>query len=332
MPIIQSELKLYKSATVSDSATNGGRMSANEITSGAAKNVFPVVGEAERTAGSLKYRKVYPKVTDSGDIELAAPKVYLDQYTAGDDIVMFFVGTQTDIQDDITGSEKQYGAGKLDANASATDTEIDVLVEDGGDHPFEDGDLIRITDKTDIDDVGGAEEYITIVGTPSVLGDVVTITFTPALANAYSASAARVMNVYEPASDVVATADGLTVTSAAGTFEAANLLAHNIGSVEQDWIATFASATTFGIVGDTLGSVGSGSIGAGAAPNNPDFGAPYFTLQAAGFGGTFLAGDTIEFSTHPAAVPVWMKRLVPAGAAALTVNNAVLVLDGETSG
>jgi hypothetical protein len=54
-------------------------------------------------------------------------------------------------------------------------------------------------------------------------------------------------------------------------------------------------------------------------------------MQSAGFGGTFLAGDLITFTTHPAAVPIWLRRDVPAGAANLTTNEAVIVLDGETS-
>lgn len=334
MPIAAANLKFYRSANVSDADANGGRMSASEIVSGAAKNVFPAVGESERTAGSLKYRKVFCKNANADGLTLQDGKVYLDQYTLGDDIVTFFAASQVDTQDDITGSEKQYGCGKLDANVSAAATVVTVLVEDGAAQPFEDGDEIRITNKANVE-AAGQEEIVTIVGAPVVAGDVVTITFTPALANGYSASASRVMNVYRPTpADVVARASDqseMMVTSAAGTFDADNLLADNIGSVQQDWTLTFTSGTTFNAVGDALGAQGSGSIGAGAAPDNADFGEPYFTMQAAGFGGTWLAGDTIEFTTYPSAVPVWMRREVPAGSAASTTNKCVIVLDGETS-
>src|SRR6185295_8581191 len=109
MPIEPEDIQYYRSATVSNEDTNGGRMPASEILSGAAKNVFPAIGESERTAGSLKYRKVFCKNANADDLTLQVSKVYLDQYTLGDDIVTFFQASQTDIQDDITGSEKQYG-------------------------------------------------------------------------------------------------------------------------------------------------------------------------------------------------------------------------------
>jgi len=329
MPIAPEDIKYYRSATVSDTSSNGGRMSASEIISGAAKNVFPAIGESERTAGSLKYRKVFCKNANADGLTLQESKVYLDQYTLGDDIVTFFAASQIDTQADITGTEKKYGCGKLDANASASDTVIDVLVEDGASNPFEDGDEFRITNMANVE-AAGQEEICTIVGAPVVVGDVVTITFTPALVNSYSASASRVMMIFRPTpADTVAIAGDLVVTSAAGTFDADNLLADNEGTIEQDWTLTFTSGTTFNIVGDTVGAQGSGSIGAGAAPDNG--GAPYFTLQAAGFGGTYLAGDTIEFTTHPSAVPVWIRREVPPAAAASSTNKFVIVLDGETS-
>jgi hypothetical protein len=334
MTILSAELKFYKSATVSDTGSNGGRMSANAIASGAVANVFQAVGESERTAGSTKHRKIFCKNENTDGDALQFPKIYLDIFTPGDDRITFFAPAsngQTSTQASIVGSEKKYGCGKLDQNVIATATSLAVEVEDGATHTFAEGDKIRITDKADIDDLSGNEEYVTIDSAPSVLGDVVSFDITPALANGYSASDSRVMNVYEPADDVVATVEDLAVHSTGGTFNPANLLPNNKGGIEQNWTLTFTSANAFNIVGDTVGSVGAGSTGAGAAPNNPDFGVPYFTLQAAGFGGAFLAGDVIDFSTGPAAVPIWLKRVVPAGAAALAVNAAEIVLDGESA-
>jgi hypothetical protein len=324
-----TDLKLYRSETVSDSAGNGGRMSANEIASGADSNIFAAAGGSELAAGSIKKRKVFPKWADVANSVLQFVKAFIDQYTLGDDIVTFVAGTQTDVQSDLTGSEKKYGCGKLDGNVIATATSMTVLVEDGTDHTFVDADLIRITDKTDVDDLSGNEEFVTIVGTPSVLADVITITFTPALANGYSASLSRVMNVYEPA-DQVASIANVTVTSAAGTFNADNLLADNIGSVEHHVTGTFSSATVFNLVSDILGSLGAGNIGAGASPNNADFGKPHFVMQSAGFGGTFIAGDLIEFDVHPASFAVWFIKEIPPGTAALTPNKFRFAVQGET--
>ena len=333
MPTIAvSDLKFYKPGTVSDGGANGGRMSANQITSGAAQNVFPTVGESERTVGSLKYRKVFCKVANDDDLALAEPKVFLDKYTPGDDRVTFFEASQTDTQAAITGSEKEYGAGKLDSNVVATATTLDILVEDGADHPFEDGDLIRVSDRPSVSEAGNAE-FVTIDGTPSVAGDVVSIVFTPALANNYAASDTRIANVYVPNAnaDVEASFENVDLTSAAGTFDEDFLLGDAIGAIEQQITFTWTSATAFSITSDVLGALGAGSVGAGASPVNGSFGKPYFVAQAAAFGGTFAPGDTLVFDAHPASVPVWMKRVVPAGTAALTVNGATLVMRGETT-
>ena len=332
MPIAQEDLKFYKSETVSDSGTNGGRMSATEIADDVVNNVFRSQGESERTAGSTKYRKIFAKNENAADLSLEEPKVYLDQFTAGDDRVLLLIGDQENTQADLTGSETKYGCGKLDANVSAGATSLSVLVEHGPTQFFLNGQKIRITDMEDIDDLTGNEEYVTIASVPSVLANVVSFNITPALDNGYSASDSRVMNVYEPADPVVATAEDLVVTSSAGTFDEHNLLAHNVGGIQEDWTATFTSPTTFNIVGATVGAVGSGSIGAGAATNNPDFGTPYFTLQAAGFGGTFAPGDILAWTTKPSSVAIWMDRITPAASAAITVNGCVPVLDGESSG
>lgn len=332
MTILRAELKFYKSETVGDTGANGGRMSSNQIASGAAANIFPSVDNAERIAGSTKHRKVFAKVANDADELLANPRLYLEKFSSGADIVTFFAANQTDLQSGITGSENKYGSGNLNANVSAGASACAVLCEPGNTGIFRNGEVIRISDKTDIDDLSGNEEFVTITGAPTVAGDVVTIpSFTPALANAYLSSVTRVASVYEPA-DIDASISGFLVTSAGdGDYNQASLTADAIGGIEQLWTLTFTSATAFNIVGDTVGSVGTGSVGAGATPNNPAFTKPYFALGSAGFSGTWQSGDTIVFSTHPAAAPVWMRRVVPAGAAPVAASTAVLVLEGETA-
>ena len=331
MPILDTELKVYKSAAISDLSTNGGRMSAVQATSGAASNIFPTVSESERTAGVTKYRKVFLKVANDADLTLYAPKIYLDKNSPGMDRISFFPGTQTNTQAAITGSERQYGGGKLNTNASAGASSIDVLVEAAAAVVFVNGDKIRITDKATLAGAGN-EEYVTINGTITFAGDVASIPITPNLTNSYLAADTRVMAVYEPG-DIKGTIDNFVVTSAGdGDLNVANVLADHIGTVEQTWTCTFTSATAFDIVGDTVGSVGSGTTGGGASPNNPSFSKPYFVIQSAGFSGTWQAGDTIVFQSHPAAVPVWMKQVVPAATATQANNTSTIVLDGETVG
>lgn len=334
MPIAQNELKLYKAAEMSDAATNGGRMSANEITSAVKNNTWPDVSQSERTAGSLKYRKIYIKVANDADLTLVSPRIFIETNTGADDRVSFFVGTQTDTQTGITGSERQYGSGTANAAITALDTTADVLLENGADVLFADGDTVRLSDKTDVNDAGGNEEFLTIDtgGVSAPTGNVRTLTFTTAIQNSYSSgTGTKIAAVYEPA-DVVSAFSSFVVTSAAGTYTtASNLTIDNIGGIQQNWTLTFTSATAFDLTGDTLGAVGSGNTSSTFAPNNPDFTKPYFTMNSAGWGGTFVAADTVTFTTAPASVPIWLRRTVPAAAASFSANSVIPAIEGESS-
>lgn len=325
------ELKLYRSAIVSDGSTNGGRMGNTEVVSAAAANLFPVTSESERQAGTLKYRKAFLKVANDNDETLANPKIFLDRFTPGADIITFFPGSQIDTQATITGSENQYGAGKLDASVLAGVSQITVLVEAAATVIFRNGERIRISDKTAVDAVGGNEEFLTITGTPSFVGNVATINLTTALQNGYAAADTYVSSLYEPV-DIEPTISDFLVTSAgSGDYDPGFLSGDSIGGIEQTWTATFTSGTAFNVSGDTVGAVAAGSVGAGSSPANPAFTKPYYVLAAGGFSGVWASGDTIVFKTHPAAAPIWAKRVVPAASAVAPSNNAVLALKGETA-
>jgi len=328
--IVNSELKVYRAASGSDLSTNGGRMSASVLTSGVVGTLFPNVDDTERTAGSTKYRKVFFKVDHDGPEALLAARLYQDKNTAGDDRVTWFLGTQSDTQAAITGSERKYGCGQLNATVSGGATVITVLVEPGNTGLFVNGDTIRITDKATLAGSGN-EEFKTISGV-SQTGDVVTMTVSPALNNGFSSSLTRVASVYSPG-DLAPTASSIVVTSSAGTYNSgANpLVLNDKSTVEQTYTLTFTSATAFDISGSTLGALGSGSVSAGANPTNSDFSLPLFTLSSAGFGGTYVAGDTIVFTTHPASIPVWLRRVVPAGAGVVATSTASFAIDGGTA-
>lgn len=328
--ITSPELKAFRAANQSDLSTNGGRMSAYQIASGVVGALFPNVDDTERTAGSTKYRKAFFKVDHAGPEALLSTRIYQDKNTVGDDKVCFFVGTQTNAQSGITGSERKYGCGDLDSSTLANATALDVEVETGQTGLFQVGDLIRVTDKATIGGSGN-EEFVT-VATASQTGDIVSLTCTPPLGNAYSNANTRVASVYE-AGDVVASFDTFSKSSALGDYNTTThpLILNGKGAVEQLWTFTFATPTAYDITGNTLGAVGAGTVAGGASPNNPDSSTPYFLLEAAGFSGTFAPGDTITLATHPASVPLWIKRVVPAGAATTAASTAEIVMDGGSA-
>ncbi len=84
----------------------------------------------------------------------------------------------------------------------------------------------------------------------------------------------------------------------------------NKGAVTERWALIFTNSTTFNIVGEQLGQIGSGTTGADCAPINPATGAPYFTIPLAGWSLGWAAGNVERFNTAGANAPIWLARCV----------------------
>ncbi|MBF0462782.1 MAG: hypothetical protein HQL87_15505 [Magnetococcales bacterium] len=342
MSIQANEIKWYKSAVVNDTSGNGGTLSTNECQDGVKNNVWPDVSQAERATGSVKYRKTFIKVANDDDLALLNPQIFVETNTPGDDSIVLLLGTQTDTQTQVVGYTRFYGAANLHVNANAGDATLVVTVENGnglgGHEIFRNGDLLRVSDQTSVDDTSGNTEFVRLASSAAVSwsGNQATLTLASGvtLANAYLATNGKVASVIE-VSDVEASVSGWSISSAAGTYNQVTspVAVDHIGSVEQNWTITFTNATQFNCQGNTLGLVGTGSIGSAFAPNNPAFSKPYFTLANGSppWGGTWAATDTISFTTHPAAVAIWEKRTVPAGANSFSGNKVVVAITGESA-
>lgn len=327
MAIKASELKMYRSAFVSDTSANGGIMSDTQVVSGVPKNLFDSASSVERANGSTKYRKMFMKVANPDSLTLYSARVWQETNTVGEDRVTFFPATQRGTQSGITGTERQYGTGLLSVGVVAGATSLSVEMESPS-LVFANGDLVRISNKA-TPDAKGDEAWVSITTAPSIVGSVATFTFSPALSVDFL-SGARVSSVLQ-AGDVTPIIEGFSVSSASGTLVSPSTLAkaNSIGTVEQIWTLTFTSGTTYSIYGDTLGDVGGGNI-TGAEPSHPGTGYPYFVLSTGLFGGVFQAGDTVVFATHPAAIPLWVKRVVPVGCAVQSANSMIIYVDGES--
>lgn len=331
MAILASQIIWRYPAVRSDAGGNGGRMTATSIPD-TKNSVFPDVTQDERAAGSIKYRKVHIHIANIDDLTYLNSRLFVETYTPGADSVTMFLGTYIDTQSGLTGSERQFGAGQLNTTVSAGATSIDVMTEAAALGIFQNGDLIRVSDKDDVNDVTGNSQFVAISGAVSYAGDVATLPLAAALDFNFNASATRVASVIE-VGDVIGAFENFVVTSSAGTYdEVTNPVEINsVGGIYQNWTLSFTSATAFNVIGDTLGTIGTGNITSATQPTNIDFGVPYFILQYQGFGGTFTSGDTITFRTLPAAIPVWYKRTIPAGIASLSNNNFIVGIIGESA-
>ncbi|MBF0141806.1 MAG: hypothetical protein HQL74_16220 [Magnetococcales bacterium] len=100
--------------------------------------------------------------------------------------------------------------------------------------------------------------------------------------------------------------------------------------MEQTWSITFTNATAFTCFGDTVGSVGGGTITADFSPANAAYSKPFFTLSSSSWGGSWAAGDVLTFRTHPAAVPIWEVRVIPANSGSLSGDFVDFGIYGES--
>jgi len=336
--MLQTDLQYFHAEERSADATNGGKITADLITTGVMNNVWPNVSKAQRDAGHILHRKIFFKVNDDDDGTLTAPQAFIDLITSGGDRIIAFAATDTDTQADITGSERKYGAAPIsdDLAAASGPVTFDVTVEDvslatGTDAIFKVDDKIRLTDKVNPSSVSGNEEILTLTTVTNV-DTTVTLTVSEDVANSYLvATNTRVMSLHEPG-DIATDVTGFTVTSTAGTYDDTTypVVADNIGTYADAVTLTFTSATAFTATSANGYTYGSGTISGDFAPNNPDNSKPYFTLNYLGFGGTYVADDKIEFTLVPAYIAHWFKRIVPAGTGSLAGNYVRSAVIGES--
>lgn len=88
------------------------------------------------------------------------------------------------------------------------------------------------------------------------------------------------------------------------------IIVSNRGAITQRWALVFTGTSQFRIVGENTGDLGLGSISADQSPINPNNGEPYFTIEAAGWGGGWSAGNVLRFNTVGANYPIWIARTV----------------------
>jgi len=327
MSIIPAELKWYKPLVVNDTDSNGGQMSANQSISGIKNNIFPDVSQDERVAGIIRHRKLFAKVANDDDETLYNARIHLISITPGEDFVTFFACAPADTQVDITGSEREYGAGTLKNDVNAGGTSVVATVESSSMAVvFVDTDKIWIGD-------GVNSEYHENVTVAKVGNDyTITLDAGDTLLNNYAAATPTyVASVYEP-SDVEASVDNVVKTTSAGTAtDPLDCVADNIGAIEDSITITFTDDTNFTVSGVRAGSMGSGNISTNLEPINPDFSKPYFVFNASNWGGTWAAGETLTFDLHPASTPVWFKQQALPGTNSYSGDNFRVRVGGESA-
>lgn len=105
---------------------------------------------------------------------------------------------------------------------------------------------------------------------------------------------------------------------------------NNTDTTQERWALRFTSSTDFNIVGEHLGTVGTGNTSGDVAPTNPATGNPYFTMEWEGFGSGWSSGDVIRFNTWAANYPIWFGRTTLQGAPTEFEDNFIAQPRGDS--
>lgn len=103
----------------------------------------------------------------------------------------------------------------------------------------------------------------------------------------------------------------------------------NDGAITERWALIFTNTTTFNIVGEKTGVIGTGTTGTTAAPINPATGKPYFSIPSAGWGSGWATGNVYRFNTAACGAGLWIVRTVLQGPPTLQDDKFTLAFRGD---
>ena len=84
----------------------------------------------------------------------------------------------------------------------------------------------------------------------------------------------------------------------------------NRDAIEERWALVFTGTSSFRIIGETVGEIGTGSTTSTTSPINPMTGYPYFTIPAEAWGSGWSANNVVRFNTLAAKYPVWIGNAI----------------------
>ena len=86
MPILETDIKLLKSARMTDTPDGGGRMTAEVVQSGVDNNIFDDVSNLDRVYGNVSLRKIFGAVLTNDTDKYLGSRVFIDKPPADENI------------------------------------------------------------------------------------------------------------------------------------------------------------------------------------------------------------------------------------------------------
>ena len=330
MSILQSDIKFYEAAVKGFTATSGGAMSINLIDPSQTGAVIPPLTVSQTQSGGDFYTKFFVSLENSDNTPLYETYVIFTGFDPNLDSYLYTLGTETDVQSDASAYVNWKCGGKLSAAANSGDGTISVEFETV-DVYLEDIEYLWITD-------GINAELVTIDNSAnaSIVNFHPTSTTITLTIDASYNNGNGLVNSYAVdtpcglALSVGTLAASLTNLVVSGTVVMnGDISVYNNGTVSESYVLEFTGAQTFKIRdgvdatkyydqnGNFTDSTNAYVFDVSASafvylPNPNRVGANKLGFAQDLFTGA-TAGDTISFTTHAAAIPIWVKRSVPAG-------------------
>jgi len=106
---------------------------------------------------------------------------------------------------------------------------------------------------------------------------------------------------------------------------------NNLSAIQERFALIFTSPTTFNIVGENLGVIGTGNTSSNVSPVNPNTGLPIFTMLHGGFGTGYSSGNVIRFNVAGANYPIWFIRTTLQGPTTEKNDSYITQIRGNAS-
>ncbi|UTO20614.1 hypothetical protein NGC85_05900 [Acinetobacter sp. Z1] len=103
----------------------------------------------------------------------------------------------------------------------------------------------------------------------------------------------------------------------------------NKGSIQERWAIVFTDISTFRIIGEVSGQIGTGTTTVDCAPINPITNEPYFVIKKEGWGTGWANGNVLRFNTIAAMQPIWCIRTVKQSEPTVLSDNFQIMFRGD---
>ncbi len=310
-----------------------------ELVGGAPQNVFKRITSDERSAGVIRYEKIFAGIKNSDNAPLLGPKISQFAPLAKSDafVVVWESRFETAHTDSALAAEVAtadcYGSAVATAITSGSQT-VDVTVKDerlapdGSWSIFRTGEKVRIVSVSVPSLVTGHEEELTVAGVAKTGETTVRITTTEPIAQDY-AEGAKVESILTLGATLAPAVTVPVLNNCAWDHNAQPLVLDNAGTPADTFTLTFSDASHFLCAGNHSGDCGAGDTGSDFSPIDTTISRPLFTLPAGAISGA-SAGSTVTFTTTPARVPIGEMLVVPAGTTEVIAGTvSTLIFSGD---